>query len=86
MAPTTPARETALVKTFDVHKYHSAPTGCKSFCVKKGYRMGHQRLCMVLARRGLRALQPKDFAPRTINSPHGLRYVPNRLLDQPKPT
>ena len=38
-----------------------------------------------MRRRGLRALQPKAFAPRTTDSTHGLRCAPNRLLDQPKP-
>ena len=39
-----------------------------------------------MRRRGLRVLQPKAFAPRTMDSTHGLRCAPNRLLDQPKPT
>jgi len=39
-----------------------------------------------MRRRGLRALQPKAFTPRTTDSTHGLRCAPNRLLDQPKPT
>ena len=37
-------------------------------------------------RRGLQALQPKAFTPRTTDSTHGLRCAPNRLLDQRKPT
>ena len=49
--------------------------------------MGHQRLRTAMRRRGLRALQPKTFAPRTTDSTHGLlRCAPNRLLDQLKPT
>ena len=39
-----------------------------------------------MRRRGLHALQPKAFTPRTTDSTHGLRCAPNRLLDQPKPT
>ena len=39
-----------------------------------------------MRRRGLHALQPKAFPPRTTDSTHGLRCAPNRLLDQPKPT
>ena len=38
-----------------------------------------------MRRRGLHALQPKAFTPRTTDSTHGLRCAPNRLLDQPKP-
>jgi len=39
-----------------------------------------------MRRRGLRALPPKAFTPRTTDSIHGLRCAPNRLLNQPKPT
>ena len=39
-----------------------------------------------MRRRGLRALHPKAYTPRTTDSTHGLRCAPNRLLDQPKPT
>ncbi|NVO86458.1 IS3 family transposase [Hymenobacter sp. P5252] len=48
--------------------------------------MGRQRLRAAMRRRGLHALQPKAFTPRTTDSTHGLRCAPNRLLDQPKPT
>ena len=37
---------------------------------------------MAMHRRGLRALQPKAFTPRTNDSTHELRCVPNR----PRPT
>ena len=37
-------------------------------------------------RRGLLALQPKGYTPRTTDSTHGLRCVPDGLLDQPKST
>lgn len=38
-----------------------------------------------MQQRGLQALKPKDFTPRTTDSTHALRCAPNRLLDQPKP-
>ncbi|RZK24810.1 MAG: IS3 family transposase, partial [Hymenobacter sp.] len=47
--------------------------------------VGRQRLRTAMRRRGLRALQPKAFTPRTTDSTHGLRCAPNRLLNQPKP-
>ena len=53
---------------------------------QEGHRVGRQALRSALARRGLRALQPKAYTPRTTDSTHGLRCAPNRLLDQPKPT
>ena len=39
-----------------------------------------------MRRRGLHALQPKAFTPRTTDSTHGLRCAPNWLLNQPPPT
>ena len=39
-----------------------------------------------MRRRGLHALQREAFGSRTTDSTHGLRYAPNRLLGQPKPT
>ena len=53
---------------------------------RKGYCIGRQRLRGAMRRRGLHALQPKAFTPRTTDSTHGLRCAPNRLLNQPKPT
>jgi putative transposase len=53
---------------------------------RKGYRVGRQRLRTAMLRRGLHALQPKAFTPRTTDSTHGLNCAPNRLLNQPKPT
>jgi putative transposase len=70
VGPATPAWETALVKAF---RYHER-------------RYGTQRLRTAMQRRGLHALQPKAYTPRTTDSTHGLRCAPNRLLDQPKPT
>ena len=43
--------------------------------------MGRQALRSTLARRGLRALQPKAYTPRTTDSTHGLRCALNRLLN-----
>ena len=51
----------------------------------QGYRIGRQQLRTAMRRHGLRALQPRAYAPRTTDSTHGPRCAPNRLLDQPKP-
>ncbi|TDN39597.1 hypothetical protein A8B98_18085 [Hymenobacter sp. UV11] len=53
---------------------------------QKRYHIGRYRLRAAMQRRGLHALQPKAFTPRTTDSTHGLRCAPNRLLNQPKPT
>ena len=81
-----PAWETALVKVFGVHKRCYGTRRLQVALRQKGHWVGRQRLRAAMRRRGLHALQPKAFTPRTTDSTHGLRCAPNRLLDQPKPT
>ena len=81
-----PAWETALVKVFGRHKRRYGTRRLQVALRGKGYRVGRQRLRAAMRRRGLHALQPKAFTPRTTDSTHGLRCAPNRLLDQPTPT
>ena len=82
----SPAWETALVKIFGVHKRRYGTRRLQVVLRQKGHRVGRQRLRTAMRRRGLHALQPKAYTPRTTDSTHGLRCAPNRLLDQPKPT
>ena len=82
----TPAWETALVNVFGVHQRRYGTRRLHVALRQKGHWVGRQRLRTAMRRRGLYALQPKAFAPRTTDSTHGLRCAPNRLLDQPKPT
>ena len=82
----TPAWETALVKTFGHHQRRYGTRRLQVALRQDGHAVGRRRLRMAMRRRGLRALQPKAFTPRTSDSTHGLRCAPNRLLDQPKPT
>ena len=83
---TTPAWETALVKTFRHHERRYGSRRLQVALRQDGHRVGRQRLRVAMRRRGLHALQPKVFTPSTTDSTHGLRCAPNRLLDQPKPT
>ena len=82
----TPAWETVLVALFERHKSRYGTRRLRVALREKGRRVGRQALRTALARRGLRALQPKAYTPRTTESTHGLRCAPNRLLDQPPPT
>ncbi|HEX8426409.1 IS3 family transposase [Hymenobacter sp.] len=86
VAQPEPAWETALVKVFGVHKRCYGTRRLQVALRQKGHRVGRQRLRAAMRRRGLHALQPKAFTPRTTDSTHGLRCAPNRLLNQPKPT
>ncbi|RFP64324.1 hypothetical protein D0N36_14805 [Hymenobacter lapidiphilus] len=81
-----PAWEAALVKTFGHHKSRYGTHRLQVALRQKGHQVGRQCLRAAMRRRGLRALQPKAYTPRTTDSTHGLRCAPNRLLDQSKPT
>jgi putative transposase len=81
-----PAWGEALVKVFGWHKRRYGTRRLQVALRRKGYCIGRQRLRGAMRRRGLLALQPKAFTPRTTDSAHGLRCAPNRLLNQPKPT
>ena len=81
-----PAWEAALVKVFGLHKRRYGTRRLQVALRQKGHWVGRQRLRTAMRRRGLRALQPKAYTPRTTDSTHGLRCAPNRLLDQPRPT
>jgi putative transposase len=77
------AWEVALDQTFDTHKKRYGTRRLRVALRQLGHRVGRQALRTAMRRRGLRALQPKDYMPRTTDSTHRLRCAPNRLLDQP---
>lgn len=79
------AWKTVLVALFERPKSRYGTRRLRAALREKSYRVGRQALRTSLARRGLRAMQPKAYTPRTTDSTHGLRCVPNRLLDEPRP-
>lgn len=85
-APEPVAWEEALEKAFTYHQKRYGTRRLRVELQEKGHRVGRQRLRTAMRARGLRALQPRAFTPRTTDSTHGLRCAPNRLLDQPAPT
>ena len=86
-ASTAPvAWEAALEKAFTRHHKRYGTRRLRIELREEGHRVGRQRLRTAMRARGLRALQPRAFTPRTTDSTHGLRCAPNRLLDQPAPT
>ena len=46
-----------------------------------GWRIGRRRIMNAMRRKGLRAIQPRPFVPRTTDSRHGQRMSPNLLLE-----
>ena len=84
--PQEVAWEVALDQTFAAHKKRYGTRRLRVALRQLGHRVGRQALRTAMRRRGLYALQPKAYTPRTTDSAHGLRCAPNRLLDQPTPT
>jgi len=81
-----PAWETVLVQVFRHHRRRYGTRRLRVDLHAQGHCVGRQALRTAMRRRGLVALQPKAYVPRTTDSTHGLRCAPNRLLDQPPPT
>jgi putative transposase len=81
-----PAWETALVDVFDEHQRRYG-TRCLQVELRElSYCVGRYALRTALRRHGGKAVLPKAFTPRTTDSTHDQRCVPNLLLDQPRPT
>ena len=64
----TPAWETALISLFERHKRRYGARRLRVALREKGHRVGRQALRTALARRSLRALQPKAYTPHTTDS------------------
>lgn len=67
--PKPPAWEIALVKVFGVHRRRYGTRRLRVAPQEKGHRVGRQRLRTAMRRRGLHALQPKAYTPRTVRFP-----------------
>ncbi len=53
---------------------------------RQGERCSRRRAAKLLKKRGLRAIQPKSYQPKTTDSRHGLGYNANLLLSAASPT
>lgn len=82
----TPAWQEASVNAFSRHQRRYGTRRFQNVLHAKNHRVGYQRLCGSMRRFGLHALQPEPFISRTTDTTYGLRWAPNRLLNQPKLT
>jgi transposase InsO family protein len=90
-APTTHAARDAelgpLVHTiFWRHRRRYGARRIASELADLGQPCSPRRVAKLLKNQGLRAQQPRSFAPRTTDSRHRLGYSPNLLVDAPAPT
>lgn len=51
----------------------------------EGFAAGRHQIRRVMREKGLKAIQPRSFVPRTTNSCHTLGYSPNLLLEMKLP-
>ena len=73
----------------DVFRAHRGRYGARRISKeldRKGETCGRRRASKLLKKRGLRAIQPKSYQPKTTDSRHGLGYNENLLMDAASPT
>jgi transposase InsO family protein len=72
----------------DLFWKHKRRYGARRIAVElaaRGQPCGVNRAAKLLKMQGLRAIQPRSFAPKTTDSRHSLGYSPNLLVDAPPP-
>ena len=72
----------------DIFWHHRRRYGARRIAMElanRGIACGVVRVARLLKNQGLRAIQPKSFAPRTTNSRHTLGYNENLLKDRKAP-
>lgn len=76
----------AVEEIFWQHKRRYGQRRVQAELQDSGYSIGRHRVRSLMQQRGLVAIQPRSFVPRTTDSRHGKRICANLLLDQPLPT
>jgi transposase InsO family protein len=72
----------------DIFWHHRRRYGARRIArelAQRGIACGMARVARLLKNQGLRAIQPKSFAPRTTDSRHALGYNANLLKDRKAP-
>lgn len=88
--PTTcESRDTSLAAQFQAifwrHRRRNGARRIADDLADQGEVCSPRKVAYLMGLRGLRAIQPKSFVPKTTNSRHRLGYSPNLLLDAYEP-
>ncbi|GAA4468004.1 hypothetical protein GCM10023189_52580 [Nibrella saemangeumensis] len=75
----------AVEQVFKTHKRRYGSRRIVAELQEAGQPIGRHRVRTILKAKGLVAIQPKSFVPRTTDSRHNKGYWPNRLLNEPLP-
>lgn len=78
--------EQQVVEVFCEHKRRYGVRRISAELKQRGARVGRYRCRRIMQRRGLKAIQPRCFVPRTTQSRHPYAISPNLLLDREPPT
>lgn len=81
-----PLLEAQVVEVFRAHKRRYGVRRILSELKGKGTRVGRYKCRRIMQQRGLKAIQPRSFVPRTTDSRHPYAISPNLLLDREPPT
>ena len=74
-----------IVSVFHAHRKRYGARRIAQELHYRGYECGRERVTKLMKSRGLKAIQPKSFKPRSTESRHSLGYSPNLILDLAEP-
>jgi len=77
--------EAQVVDTFIRHKRRYGVRRLVPELLEHGLKIGHCKVRRILHEKGLKAIQPKSFVPRTTDSRHPYPISPNLLKDKALP-
>lgn len=76
----------AVDEVFWEHKRRYGSRRIVTELQEEGYAIGRHQVRTLMKTKGLKAIQPKSFVPKTTDSRHGKVVCQNLLLDEPLPT
>ena len=71
-----------------IFQQHRRRYGVRRVCrelKEKGFKVGKEKCRKVMRTKGLKAIQPRSFVPKTTQSRHPYQISPNLLLERPAP-
>jgi len=77
--------EAQVVDAFTLHKHRYGVRRLVPELLDQGLKIGHYKVRSILHKKGLKAIQPKSFVPRTTDSRHPYPISPNLLKDMALP-
>jgi putative transposase len=77
--PATKKIETQVVDAFALHKRRYGVRRLVPELLDQGLKIGHYKIRRILHGKGLKAIQPKSYVPRTTDSRHPYPISPNLL-------